>query len=358
MAIDKGQSTILASYLSGHLTEVEKASVENWIDANEDNKATFLEMKKIWENAAIRLSYPPINESQFLQEVKSRIKSGARRGRLVSLLDRPVWRIAASLTLILTLYFTVRWFTRENITVRSGKEVATLYLPDSSKVWLNINSEITFSRNFRSREVTLAGEAFFSVKKDTTDFTVMVLNTATRVLGTAFNLRSQPDSSVTLTVAEGNVMFSIDSTERQAVMVNEGYRANYQPQKGLDKKKNDNPSFMLWREQNNPAFENEKANPTDFLSNTFTWRKNQINQTVIEGALQNNATLAAYSKIVLTVTYTKEDGSDVTVELGIPGAVYPGKKLPYRRRLLDILTDTRSVRAQLKSAETTSNKSY
>jgi hypothetical protein len=246
---------------------------------------------------------------------------------------------------------------RENVTIQSHEQVATLYLPDSTKVWLNINSSITYPAKFQTREIALEGEAFFSVKKDTTDFTVSTRNTNVRVLGTKFNIKEQEDSTI-LTVAEGTVHFSAGKQEaRESAVVKAKQKAVFKRQK-IQHSQNNDPAFASWREQNNPIFEKEKTNPGLFLTNNYTWRKNKINQSVIEGHLKNGASLAAYAKIVLEVTYTKPNGKQVTVEVTVSETVYPGKSLAYQKRLLDIFTETKSIIVKVKSANATSRNSY
>jgi transmembrane sensor len=355
MAIDNEQWNRLASYLSGQLSDAEKKSIEDWIEASEENRGVLLEARKIWDSATVRLRYPEIDSTQLLADIKSE----PRQSRLISLLDQPVWKIAASLTLILVSYFVIKSVTKENITIESGDEVATFYLPDSSKVWLNTNSQITYARKFTTRNVTLSGEAFLSVKKDTRDFIVTTENTITTVVGTAFNLKTSSDSSVILTVAEGIVKFSkADSINKETIVVKANELAVFKQKSRLTKRKNNDPSFAKWRELNNPAYEDEKINPLRFLSNNYTWRKNQINQSVIEGTLANSASLAAYTKIILNVTYTKPDGTLANVDIIINDTVYPGKHIQYRRRLLDLFSDTKSVVVELKSAEITTTKSF
>lgn len=359
MAVESAYWIKIASYLNGELSDPEKASLEKWISSSEEHKASFLEAKKIWENATVQLRYPQIDSKQFLTHVISGIGKDTQRGWLIPLLDRPVWKIAASLTLVLISYLVIRWVTRENITISAGNEIATLYLPDSTKVWLNINSQIVYPRAFKSRELRLSGEAFLSVRKDTSSFTVLAGPTRTDVLGTAFNLKEQPDSSVTLTVAEGTVKFAgSDSIGGQAVVVKAQEKSTFKKQSRLTRSRNDDPSFAKWREQNNPAFEEEKNKPSEFLSNTYTWKKNQINQSVIEGMLTNSASLAAYTKIIFEVTYSKPDGTPVIVDITINDTVYPGKRLPYKRRLLDLFSDTKSIVVKLKSASVTTKDSF
>jgi transmembrane sensor len=350
MADEKDQWSNIASYLNGHLTGKEKTLFETWIAVSEENKATFLEAKKIWESAGVKLPYPEIDSAQLLSDIKSKIENDQPQGKLVSFFNQPLLKVAASISLILVSYFIFRSVTNGNILIESGQEVLTLYLPDSSKVWLNMNSRITYPKKFTTREVELSGEAFLSVRKNKGAFTVTTDNTITTVVGTAFNLQEQGDS-VTLIVEEGVVNFShSDAVNEEGVVVKAQEKAVAQKQSKLIKTKNNDPSFAKWRMLNNPAFEKEKNNPEQFLSTQYSWRKNKINQSVIEGTLFNNADLAAYTKIILSVTYEKPDGTQANVDLTINDIVYPGKPLEYRRRLLDLFTDTKAVVVKVKSA--------
>src|SRR5660398_29209 len=72
----------------------------------------------------------------------------------------------------------------------------TMVLPDSSLVFLNSGSEITFNNNFKKgeRQVSLVGEAYFSVTKDPENpFRIKTSEIEVEVLGTEFNLKAYPD---------------------------------------------------------------------------------------------------------------------------------------------------------------------
>jgi ferric-dicitrate binding protein FerR (iron transport regulator) len=360
MEIDKQPFKFLAEYLSGNISDDDKITVEKWINESDTNQRLFAEAQKIWENSGIRLDPMELDSQQLIRELKVRIDQQQKPlGKIVSLIrqHRLYLGIAAGICLLVVSYFVIRESPRENVTIESHGQVATIYLPDSTKVWLNINSSITYPAKFQTREIALEGEAFFSVEKDTTDFTVTTRNTNVRVLGTKFNIKERGDSTV-LTVAEGTVYFSAGEPEaRQSGVVKAKQKAVFKQQK-IQHSQNDDQAFASWREQNNPVFENEKNNPGFFLTNNYTWRKNRINQSVIEGNLKNEASLAAYAKIILEVTYTKPSGKQVTVEVTINETVFPGKTLAYQKRLLDIFTETKSIIVKVKSANATSRNSY
>lgn len=355
MAIDEQSYGLIASYLSGNISIAEKNSVEKWIGESVENQRFFKEVEKIWQSSGVRLQHEDIDSKQLLHELQIRINEEQRPlGKVLSAM-RPYklyWRVAAGICLLVVSYFIIRWPADQNVVIEAGDQVATIYLPDSTKVWLNIHSRISYPEKFTIRAVELEGEAFLSVREDSTDFTVATEHTLTKVTGTAFNIKEQGDSAVTLTVVEGTVRFSDrDSPQDGAIEVKANEKAVFRPKSKLKSTQNNDPTFASWRKQNNPVFDYEKNNPTLFLTNVYSWRKNQINQSVIEGTLQNSASLASYKKVILEATYTKPNGKQVTVELTIDDTVAPGNRLLYKRRLLDIFTDTRSVILKIKSAE-------
>lgn len=87
-------------------------------------------------------------------------------------------------------------------------------LPDGTEVWLNENTMLVYDQTFneKQRVITLDGEAYFDVKRDTSrPFIVQTPNATTHVLGTAFNLRSYShEQSIELTVTHGMVNFGAD----------------------------------------------------------------------------------------------------------------------------------------------------
>jgi ferric-dicitrate binding protein FerR (iron transport regulator) len=76
------------------------------------------------------------------------------------------------------------------------QQVRKVLLPDSSVVWLNSATHLSFSAEFTThREVLLSGEAFFEVAPDAQHpFVVRAGNASTRVFGTSFNISAYPEA--------------------------------------------------------------------------------------------------------------------------------------------------------------------
>jgi hypothetical protein len=274
-----------------------------------------------------------------------------------------VWfKIAASIAFFAVCIYAVQTFYNTNTTIVAKGEVMTLYLPDSTRVWLNVNSSLSYSKNFNedSRNVELEGEAFFAVKRDTSrQFIVNTESATARVLGTSFNVQESDSVTTILTVAEGKVRFASTEIEGKSEQVKAKEKAVYnRSSHKLIKAQNENFYFASWRKKNNPLYELEKNKPTAFLRNINTWKKNQINQSVIEGKLTNTALLAAYSQIVLRVRYTNPKGKNIVTSVTVFDIVEPGHTIDYTKRLLDIFTDTRSLKVEVESAKVVAASIY
>jgi transmembrane sensor len=86
----------------------------------------------------------------------------------------------------------------------------SLVLSDGSKVWLNADSKISYPVRFdkTERKVTIEGEAFFEVvHNDKWPFVVYAANTATKVLGTSFDIKAY-GNKIYATLVTGSVLFT------------------------------------------------------------------------------------------------------------------------------------------------------
>ena len=98
------------------------------------------------------------------------------------------------------------------VSTKSGTKTK-LVLPDSSVVWLNAGSKLTYNEHFgvANRNTTLSGEAFFDVKKNSIPFVIHTSKIQIKVLGTAFNVRSYDNEKTTETsLVRGRVEITLD----------------------------------------------------------------------------------------------------------------------------------------------------
>lgn len=116
------------------------------------------------------------------------------------------------------------------LTVPAGGKFM-LILPDSSKVWLNANSSLTYATAFTGpqREVTLSGEAYFEIARDPQHpFIVKSERSEVKVLGTHFNVSAYNDDQVhAVTLCEGAVQLTVGA---RTALLKPGDQASFRQQ--------------------------------------------------------------------------------------------------------------------------------
>ena len=154
-----------------------------------------------------RGSYSARNSWELLEK---RIPFPKRKPELPLIL----FRAAASLLLLLAGWYAYDLLRPVPLqTVSTQGEIATVILPDRSKVILNRYSALHYPVRFKGekREVRLEGEAYFEVEKDTRHpFTVKAGTVDIQVLGTHFNVEAyREDATVRTTLLEGSVAVTV-----------------------------------------------------------------------------------------------------------------------------------------------------
>jgi transmembrane sensor len=93
------------------------------------------------------------------------------------------------------------------IAKRSPAADRCITLSDGSKVLLHKNARLDFRSGFTAarREVTLYGEAYFDIHRDSRPFIVHTGAIRTTVLGTAFNIDAGNERQIVITVTKGKV---------------------------------------------------------------------------------------------------------------------------------------------------------
>ncbi len=105
-------------------------------------------------------------------------------------------------------------FTFQEISSPVGMKTHVV-LPDGSDIWLNAGSKISYKIPFtgKTRNVTLAGEAFLHVKKiKDSQFVLNTEKTQVKVLGTKFNVKAYPeDDNIEVSLIEGSINFCFEN---------------------------------------------------------------------------------------------------------------------------------------------------
>jgi len=208
---------LIIRLLSGEADASEKEIIAGWICQSAENKKLFADLREIWLSSGIQNNADQYNLEAAIGKFRQQIrKEEQRRTKIINFI--PYLKYAAIFILALAIpisyYLGTRNVMQSSVTTISCAfgDKTGIVLPDSSRVWLNSGSKLTFNSDFKSsgRNVQLEGEAFFSVSKDKNHpFRVKTSGLEITVLGTKFNVKAYPEeNSISTTLVEGSVEVS------------------------------------------------------------------------------------------------------------------------------------------------------
>jgi len=130
--------------------------------------------------------------------------------------------VAASVSLLL-MFGMGYWFVNKDVVYQTAYgESRSIVLPDQSTVVLNSNSKISYPKNWdaaHDREVSLEGEAFFSVKHTINDnkFVVSTSTLNIEVLGTEFNVNNRHEK-VNVILNSGKIRLNFKNGTKEILL--------------------------------------------------------------------------------------------------------------------------------------------
>ncbi len=243
---------LITKYLSEQASPDERQTLEVWRNTKPENEAHFQQMAQAWEASAFQESTFTPNIEVALSKVHDQI-AGDKRQKVRRL---RTWAIiiAAAITLLAGLGYVFtqgsddQWTTVTMASHESGE----VTLPDGSIVSLREGSQLRYPAHFApdKREVTLLGEAFFEVARDSTrPFTILTEDVITQVLGTSFLVEANPsDSLIQVSVVTGKVAFHPILTPQKQVLLTPNLRGIYaKSSQGVISQEYDNPNLLAWK---------------------------------------------------------------------------------------------------------------
>lgn len=202
---------LLDRYIEGSATPEERQLFDRFYDQFQKDKEDYWSE---WElNEAERIKVDIFKSLSVM--LNEEVKSSRDRGEVYTFIVRFAAAVAVFISVGLIMYYVAFANEATYIVEAAGKgQKLTFTLKDGTVVKLNSGSSITFPEEFSddSREVTLTGEAFFEVSRDTLrPFLVRAGRLQTRVLGTSFNVNAYEKGKTKVTVASGTVAVSVSS---------------------------------------------------------------------------------------------------------------------------------------------------
>jgi ferric-dicitrate binding protein FerR (iron transport regulator) len=213
----------IQKFLKGKLSSEEELELLLWIKQDSANKNEFLKIQHSISSKILRKN----SNTEYLkwQELKRKIndhKINSAKGitfkNVISYAAVLLAGIIISYLLIPNKSSSYSHFQTQNITAPYGARTS-FNLPDSSIVWLNSGSTLSFSNDFRKgRTVKLKGEAFFEVVKSQKPFIVYTNYGEVEVKGTSFNVKAFADENLEATLVTGSILIRNENLNKEVTL--------------------------------------------------------------------------------------------------------------------------------------------
>ena len=219
---DIERDEIFYRYFREELTMEEKAEVDIWLEASQENQQE-LERARIMHLDLKGLAF---YKNANLHEVDQPWDQLKKDNKIKSIHQPPgtnfiFLRYAASIALLFTSAFVLYYYQSlsrtqlENavaeISLTSTDEVKEVTLLDGTQISLNEGARVEYSEPFQNNErrIKLTGEAYFDVvKMPKKPFVIEIGLTEVRVLGTKFFIHQPSENELNVQVDEGKVLVS------------------------------------------------------------------------------------------------------------------------------------------------------
>ena len=249
----------MARYLAGEMTAKEEISFLSGSEESQEQLSDLKNMEKNWKYFDKNPSRMDWDSVKAWDRLHQKLES---EGLLEDQADRPgrgrftpMLRMAASIALVLAIGIPALYFgvIRDNTegTIRhhlAEEGVATVDLPDGSRVYLNKGAEVSYSIAFKNqRAVELKGEAFFEVMSDPQNpFTVRSAGMIVTVLGTSFNVKQlDHPSEVEVYVKTGKVRVALEKSDQYIQLEPEEF--GFVENRSLTSSAQNDPNYISWK---------------------------------------------------------------------------------------------------------------
>ena len=229
--MDDAIKTLLVKYITGNADLHERQMVRDWLDESQDNIDYFISLKTGWDDALYHGGERRVNTDDAFDRLRKRLTPEAVAGLGVhtethpgpktARLRRLFPRVAAAVLIILLAGSAGVYLYRKDAPSSSARPAFSIYvpngkmkkvvLPDSTEVWLNAGTRLSYGAGFggSTRELSLEGEGYFAVKHDEKiPFIVHANGYLVRDIGTIFTISAYPHTNFQAAVIEGEVEVS------------------------------------------------------------------------------------------------------------------------------------------------------
>lgn len=326
---------LLHRMIAGSATEEENRQLMEWFRQCASKEEFFTHFEQAWKDSSDEM--PREVQERMYRRLSLNLDGKEKEKKVVPLHSRSVWKLwpqvaAACIIIVLSLinYNLInkqKHMSTQNFMVSAEKgQRAFITLPDSTKVWLNSDTKISYPADYgmKERNVTLLGEAYFEVARNPAKrFIVEAKGMQVEALGTAFNINAyRDDNKMIASLFSGSVRVSYE--DHVAILKpHESIKVDLLT-RNISQYKDDNMNdIALWRE-NEITFDGESLEEitrtmSRLYNTTIHIEDESLKKECYIGTIRNNSLENFIDIINLTTPVVYEyKGDTVLLKRRIP----------------------------------------
>ena len=254
--MDSNKIKTIQRFTSGSASENDLKNLFYWLNSKKGNSEIHQSLDEYW-NLLAEGDRLPVDSDKIL----TNIRNGIKYNRPIRLIAKKLLPYAAILIILLSLGgILVKYFNNQSITndrtftsviVDNGQR-SKVILPDSSVVWLNSGTTLSYSSDFAqgSREIYLNGQAFFDItRNERVPLFVHCNDLLVKVLGTKFDVSAYSENNrIRVVLESGSVQLTSERVKNCTYQLKPGEMADYDREKNkMITGKADLEKFTSWR---------------------------------------------------------------------------------------------------------------
>lgn len=317
---------LLHRLIAGSTTEEENRQLMEWFRQCASREEFFKLFESAWKESSDEM--PRDVQERMYRRLSRGLDEEKKQAKVIPLrsrFSRKIWQRVAVACIIVVLslvnynmYHKQKQLSTQNFMVSAEKgQRAFVTLPDSTKVWLNSDTKISYPADYgmKERNVALVGEAYFEVAKNPAKrFVVKTKGMQVEALGTAFNINAyKNDNKMIASLFSGSVRVSYE--DHVAILKpHESVKVDLLTRNFLQYEDNNMKNIALWRE-NEITFDGESleeiASIINRLYNTTIYIEDEsLKKECYIGTVRNNSLENFIDIINLTTPVVYENKGD------------------------------------------------
>ena len=249
--------------ITGNLTGDVKRGVIEEIHKDDEQVALYKKLKIAWALFSSTKKIADYDIERSYKQLQKKIEIEAAKERRLRI--NQFFKYAAIFIVVLgiPLFFYLNRKTDQTVpsvqqlkytsVVADNGQTSKIILPDSSVVWLNSGTKLTYNNgySFDNRDLVLEGQAFFSVtRNELIPLTVACSDIKVKVLGTKFDVEAYPnESKINVVLESGVVELQHNQADDFNLKMEPGERAQYNLEtKKVLVDKVETEDFTNWKE--------------------------------------------------------------------------------------------------------------